>query len=178
MSKSTVSTWLRGMPLTASEQSRRQSDNGRRMGGWNKKDRGERSKFSVAAGDKIDNGRKGRIAEAAVLFRLALHGFHVHGSAFDGSRSDWIVENPETGKLSRLQVKWAGDSSGGVPVISLKCFEGHSKQRRLREDECDLVVGYDLHTDTAYVFRLSELSDNVSTVSIRPEAAERWDLVP
>ncbi len=40
-----------------------------------------------------------------------------------------------------------------------------------------MIVGYDLFTDTAYVFEYSK-QQNSASVTISPEAAERWDLIP
>lgn len=181
ISKSTVSLWLREHPLTDEERQVRQSANGIRQGGWNKKDRGTQSKFHQLVGDEtLDNPRKARIAESAVLFRLALHGFNIHAPLFDGDRSDWVVENPRTGRLSRIQVRWVHEQSRGhgLPTVLLKCYEGHSGKRKYADSECDVIVGYDLFTDTAYVFRYSELQHLAATVTILPEAAEDWSVIP
>jgi len=178
VSTSTVSLWLRGHPLTEEERQSRQSANGVRQGGWNKKDRGVQSKYhQIVELDNLSNARKGRIAESAVLFRLALHGFSVHAPLFDGDRADWVVENPRTGRLSRLQVRWVHEPTHGLPTISIQCFEGHSGKKKYGALECDVIVGYDLFTDTAYVFRYSDLEHLASTVTVIPEAAENWSVI-
>lgn len=181
VSKSTVSLWLRDYPLTENERQSRQSANGVRQGGWNKKDRGTQSRFhQLVEDERLDNPRKARIAESAVLFRLALNGFNVHAPLFDGDRADWVVENPKTGRLSRLQVRWVHEQGQGhgLPTILLKCYEGHSGKRKYADSECDVIVGYDLFTDTAYVFRYSELQHLAATVTISPMAAENWSVIP
>lgn len=178
-SKSTVSGWLRAYQLTADEVKAKMSANGSALGGWNKKDRGKESRFHALIQRDLTNAEKGRIAEAAVLFRFALHGFHVHSSVFDGHRSDWIVECPKTGRLSRIQVKWASirGSNHGLPTFSIRCFDGHSHTRTLTKRDCDFIIGYDLFTDDAYVFDVGKLDGKVSVVTISDESRERFDII-
>jgi transposase-like protein len=178
IAKSTASLWVRDYPLSPQERQARQSQNGKERGGWNKKDRGEESKFhSMVADATLSNDRKDRIAESAVLFRLALLGFSIHSPVFDGDHIDWLVGNPKTHKLSRLQVRSVHDSGTGLPNISLQCFLGHSGKRKYTSNECDVIVGYDLFTDIAYVFDYASQT-NKTWVTITDEAAERWDLIP
>lgn len=47
-------------------------------------------------------------------------------------------------------------------------------RRRYADGSIDFIVGYDLFTDTAYVWAWGEVRDKVC-VTICPEAAERWD---
>lgn len=179
VSRSTISTWVRGHTLPIEERQLRQSENGRKMGGQNRKEQGKESKFYHSLSSKtLSNPRKMRIAESAVLFRLALHGYNIHSPLFDGDRTDWIVENPITNYLSRIQVRWVRRGRHGLPLIQLRCYNGHSKRRRYTESECDIIVGYDLFTDTAYIFRFSDLKHLKSSVTITSESAERWDIIP
>lgn len=138
-----------------------------------KKDRGQESKHHRAVDPKVlTKEQKARIAEAAVLHRLALHGYEVYGQTFDGQKVDWIVQVGR--RLIRIQVKWAGRvSKHGLPVVRLRCADGRGKFRRYASDEVDFVVGYDLYTDTAYVFPFAEVREN-NYVTIRPDAAEQW----
>ncbi len=141
------------------------------------KPRGEQSKFHIMLGGReLSKAEKGQIAEAAVLFRLVLHGLQVLTGVFDGGRVDWLVEVP-SGKLARLQVKWARRKKHGLPVFYLTCSDGRGRTRRYQEGEFDFLVGYDLFTDTAYVYSWKELSANVDSISVRPDAAERWDKI-
>ena len=39
----------------------------------------------------------------------------------------------------------------------------------------DFIVGYDLFTDTCYVWSWEEVAHFKATVTICPEAEERWD---
>ncbi len=174
VSKGSVSRWLRGHPLTEQEIATRQNRTQR----WKapKKDRGVESKFYLAVkGEDLTRQRKMKIAEAAVLFRLVLHGFVVYGSMFDGDKTDWLVESGD-GRAVRIQVKWARDSKKyGLPQVSLICTEGHNQARRYMDGEFDFIVGYDLLTDTAYVISEEEARQHKTRITISDEYAERWD---
>lgn len=174
VSISSVSLWLRGYPLTEAEIAERQKLNPRRTG--QKKPRGEESKFHRAVdGQELTRQRKMKIAEAAVLFRLALHGFVVFGSPFDGDKTDWLAQYGD-GEPVKVQVKWTRSNKGyGLPRISLVCTEGHNQTRRYEKGEFDFIVGYDLFTDTAYVISEEEASQHKTSTVISNEYAERWE---
>lgn len=174
--KRTVAYWYRGQPLPSDVLRRKLQDAQARRINTGKKSRGVESKFHALVNERdLDKGTKGRIAEAAVLFRLALHGFFPAKPVFDGAKSDWLVEVPGKG-IRKIQVRWASARGDyGLPNISLLCSKGHSGTRRYRTEEFDFLVGYDLYTDTAYVFSEAEVRDNQSVVTIRSDAAERWD---
>jgi hypothetical protein len=109
------------------------------------------------------------------MLRLALIGLDIYGSVFDGSKADWLVRVP-SGKSAVIQVKWVREQkSHGLPTISLTCSEGHNKRRRYSTGEFDFIVGYDLHTDTAYVFSEADAEGHKATVTINMNNAERWD---
>jgi hypothetical protein len=77
--KSTLSVWLRDVPLRPEEMAYRN----RRRPGPPRKVRGEESTYHRAiAGQKLTSDQKGRIAEAAVYLRLMLRGFTVYQSPF------------------------------------------------------------------------------------------------
>ncbi len=169
VSPSTASVWLRGIPLGRD----------RRKGGNPKKDKGPISKHFASISDigEIEiQKRKPKVAEAAVLFRLALHGFDVMKPAFDGSRVDWLVEIPGSRSMKKIQVKSTRQGPSGLPVIRTRCYDGYAHTRPYELGECDYLVGYDLKTDIAYVFVYEDVRE-LRTVSIREDAAERWDLI-
>jgi len=119
--------------------------------------------------------QKAKIAEAAVLFRMTVCGFNVFGSPFDGDKADWVVEIPETGRILKVQVKWAHASGKGLPSVSLKCVQGHNKAVRYQKADFDFIVGYDLYADTCYVWSSEEVAHLKRCVAVSPSAAEGWD---
>lgn len=171
ISRGTLSQMLQNDPLTSEEISQRH------MGcvSSRKAVRGHRSKYA----DLMETGimtrqRKARISEAAVLFRLALHGFAIYGRIFDGEKTDWLVDLGDK-KVAHIQVKTVKIGSHGRPQISLTCVEGHNQRRRYRSNELDFICGYDLYTDIVYVFTEEEALKNKAYISIVDDAAERWD---
>lgn len=111
------------------------------------------------------------------MLRLTVAGLDVYGSVFDGSKADWLVRTP-SGRSAVIQVKWTKEpTQHGLPTVNLTCTEGHNRRRRYREGEFDFVVGYDLFTDTAYVFSEEDVRNNRTAVTVRPENAERWDKI-
>lgn len=177
ISKGSLSTWLAPYPLTEAEKAqKRQAAYARRAP---RKTRGEESSFHKAVEDReLSRQDRARIAEAAVLFRLVVHGFHVFRSLSDGDKADWVVETP-SGIVRKIQVKWASHTPHGLPHFKLTCTaEGHAgkkRYRRYRAGKFDFIVGYDLFSDTAYVFSDAELAGHKAAVTVRPDAAERWD---
>jgi hypothetical protein len=123
----------------------------------------------------LSGHQKAKIAEAAVLFRLCLHGFNPYGSFSEGEKPDWLVLDTMTGRVHRIEVRWTRMNRYGAPVILLRCSNGRGKCRRLRSNEFDFLVGYDLFTDMAYVYAARELEHLTTSVSVSPDALERWD---
>ncbi|MDQ2686944.1 MAG: group I intron-associated PD-(D/E)XK endonuclease [Armatimonadota bacterium] len=172
--KSSLSIWLRPYPLTVDEKRCRLNTSGLVVNP--RKDRGQESKFHRRVADcQLTRHRKGKIAEAAVLFRLVLEDFTVFGSMFDGDKADWFVEVAETGKRLKIQVRWVKRMAHGLPIVTLICYEGHSVRRSYKEEECDFLVGYDLFSDTAYVYSYAEIAHLKTGISVSLEHAERWD---
>lgn len=168
----TVMRWLATEPLTQVERRKKAADANRR--------RHQRhiveSKFSVAArGVKFTGEQKAQISEAAVLFRLAVHGFVVFKPSTPSSKVDWLVLVDD--RVLKIQVKWATPCKTGRPHVSLRCCAGRSKNklRRYRPGEFDFLVGYEFLTDTAYVYSEAEVARCKNTISILDAAAERWD---
>jgi len=178
-SKGSLSTWLRGYPLTEAE--RRQAIRIGRvrgaMGGLPKKDRGAESVLhKTVPSSRLSRHQKAKVAEAAVLLRLVLHGFTPFGSVFDGDKTDWLVEAGD-GRAWKIQVKWAKSENHGLPVVRLKCRSGHNGERRYHRGEFDFLVGYDLFSDSCFVWSFDELAHLTSAVTISAEARERWDKI-
>jgi hypothetical protein len=173
--KGSLSLWLKPYHLTEEERKARSKIAKRYT--TPKKDHGEESRYSkVVIWQSLSNRQKGRIAEAAILFRLALHGFDAYTSIFDGDRVDCIVHVPESGKMFKLQVRCVhSPSKHGLPVVRLKCAEGHNQRRRYRDGEFDFIVGYYLFNDTAYVFSADEVKQHKTYITISEKYAERWD---
>ena len=175
ISKATASVWLREFPLPEAELKKRAK---RTHGGAPKKDRGQQSKLHRMASDSgIEHThlQKGKISGAAVLLRMAIHGFEVYASMFDGDQFDWVIRCPGTKDLKKVQVKSAKGMKEGLPTIDLSCSKAARTRRRYKEGEFDFIIGYDLFTDTCYVWSWDEVSHLKSSVTICPEAAERWD---
>jgi len=97
----------------------------------------------------------------------------VFGSVFDGDKADWVVDHPDKGFL-KIQVRWASKKGHGLPRLSLLCTEGHGKKRRFKDGEFDFIIGYDLYTDTAYVWSREDLKEHRASVTIHEDAAEAW----
>ena len=96
-SKGSLSLWLKGYPLTETEQ----KTSFRKHRNCTRKSRGEKSKFYTMIEEKNTSRlSKARIAEAAVLFRLCLHGMAVFGSPFDGDRADCVYCPMDSTSLS------------------------------------------------------------------------------
>jgi PD-(D/E)XK endonuclease len=174
--KGSLSTWLRDHPLTDEERQRREASRVRK--GAPKKDRGSPSKLSQwLSGVALSKDQKGRIAEAAVLFRLALLRMNPLSPVFDNDRTDWAVEVPETGRIWKLQVKCASTPplDNGLPVVSLRHVPGGRGAIRYERRDFDFIIGYEVPTDTCYVWSFDEVNHLKSAVTITPDAAEQWD---
>ena len=173
--KSSLSLWLKPHPLTEEEKKARAKLAKRYVAP--KKDHGKESKYHKAvAWQNLSRQQKGRIAEAAVLFRLSLHGFHVYASLSDGDKADWMVEVPESGKRLKLQVRCVNlPWKHGLPGVGLTCAQGHNNRRRYATGEFDFIIGYYLFNDTAYVYSFDEVADHKAFIAISEQHAERWD---
>ena len=129
--------------------------------------------YQAAAVSSLPREQKARIAEAAVLFRLALHGIETYGRVFDGQKADW-VSITDSGRALRIQVRWASKGKYGLPSASLRCSAGRNKFRPLHANDFDFAAVYDLYTDTVYIFSAKELRGFRQSVTIRAEAAEAF----
>ena len=180
ISKSTLSRWLKPYPLSETEQAAKYRSNiGRGRG--NRLPRGKESKHHLVNSDRrYTHQEKGKIAEAAVLFRLCLYQLIPFGSPFDGDRVDWLVLVPGSNKILKLQVKWASvqlhaGERRGSPMVSLRRSSTHRGRIRFQPGDFDYLIGYDLYTDTCYVWSEKELAGQKGQIAVSEEAAERWD---
>ncbi len=173
VSKGSLSLWLREYPLTDIERRDRRK---LRLTRQVKVELESESKLQQALkGRELTRQQKGRLAETAALLRLILHGFNPLTSPFEGDPVDFFVEVPETRRVLRLQVKWASVTFGSkLPSVSLRCTEGHNKSRSFREGECDILVGYYLRTDTAYVWSWEDLNGVGGRITTKSSYAEAW----
>ncbi len=168
--KGSLSGWLKPHPLTEVERKARQ-----KVPKVPKKDRGAESALHKMSPNPLGNAHKARVAEAAVLLRLVVFGMRVFGPVFDGDKADWLVITPSR-KTFKVQVKSVKVvSRGGLPLVAIRCAAGRSGSRRYTEGELDFLVGYDFFTDTAYVWSWEDLRGHKATITVCPEAAERWD---
>lgn len=178
-----LSAWLKPYPLTAEEQkakteSARERD--RALGkvwGNPKKQRNPTSKMAAAVLPGLGRTAKGTACELAVNLRLIMQGFETYSPSLSNSRDDLVVKVPGTRKFASLQIKWARANRNGLPTICLLRTHGHGVQRPYEVGEFDFIVGYHLESDTAYVFAGREVSSFKSTITVRPDAAERWDKI-
>jgi transcriptional regulator with XRE-family HTH domain len=174
VSKGSVSRWVRGFPLPKKVLKERLAANGRRSSAIRRarRERPESNLAKLLRGKKISRHSKAKAAEAAVLLRLTLLGAEVYGSPFDGDKPDWVVRTPRG--LVVIQVKWGLKATKGAPYIKLMCSDGRKRRRKYKRGEFDYVVGYDLHSDTAFVWSFDEI-EGQRTVSFKDDHAEAWD---
>ncbi len=120
LSVGTLSALLREFPLSTAEIHAKMSASSLRNNPLRRYNP-EQSKFAQAVGGQaLSRERKGHIAEAAVLFRLVLHGYDAWRSSFEGSRVDFMVSRPDGAKQVRIQVRGlapARDLARGRPMV-------------------------------------------------------------
>jgi hypothetical protein len=76
----------------------------------------------------------------------------------------------------KVQVKTASQLGHGLPTVGLR--HGASSKagpKRYKAGDFDFLVGYDIYTDTCYVWTWLELLEHSASVSVCIEAEERWD---
>lgn len=173
VAKSTLSGWLQPYPLSTEDMKEKQRLN--HSGGGVPKFRGEKSKYKILSEKFVNNLtaiQKGRVAEAATIFRLTTLGLSVYKSVFDCDCIDVLVESPKESRIIKMQIRWAKEMSRGLPLMNLY---SSGKKKRYKAKEFDIFIGYDFYTDTAYVYSYEELVNNRGYVSIKEECAEAWE---
>lgn len=175
VSRGSLSTWLRGHPLSKEELFKKRPEANRRQPAIVP---GASSRLWGLCPNPtlLTPSEKGRIAEAAVLLRLTILGITPYRSLFEGGRYDVVAQHPSQEHLT-FQVRWARRGSHGAPFLSLQRSHGRGKSQRYALGDFDYLVGYDLHEDVAYVFTWSEVESRNHTISLHPQAAEAWDKV-
>lgn len=117
---------------------------------------------------------KGSIAESAIIYRLLLHDFSVYSSIFDGHKLDMVACNNKTGDLLKIQVKCTRVPCGFTPILTSKCMTGHSTFTPYKKRDLDILVGYDILNDSAYVFKYDEIKSR-EVFNVTVESRENWE---
>jgi hypothetical protein len=172
--KDTISRWFRGETLTEEQKTKYPDLN------WDGKKvyREPESKFYAAYRANVKTKHKtAKVSETAVMFRLAIHGIDYYLSPHDSDIIDFIVSSEESGKTAKIQVRTAICIKKGMSKLSLIRCSGTKVAKRYSKNECDVLVAYDIPTDTAYVYLFDELTEYSSNPSVSREHAERWDKV-
>ena len=99
---------------------------------------------------------RGAMSEAMVAAKLIRLGASIFTPAFGHDHPfDMIVH--WSGNLSRIQVKTARDSEDGACILingqGVVDRVGGKQYPVITADDCDVIVGYHIETDTAYVIR-------------------------
>ena len=171
LSRGSVSVIVSDIPLSSEEM---KAKHGPPINKGVRKSCGDKSKFyDLIKRNGLTSMQKANLAEAAILFRLCLHGFKVFGSPFDSDVEDWLVIVPQTGKVKKVQVKVAyHHPDHGLPIIAVR--RNHGKAR-YQQCDFDFIVGYDLYSDKAYVFSFAETAKCQTTITVDVSAEEAWD---
>jgi len=173
LSVGTLSVLLKPYPLTKDEVRTKMSESALRNNPLRKYNPEPSKILQMVADEELSTERKGRIAEAAVMFRLAVLGYDVLRSVFEGLSVDCFAYRAESDKTVRLQVKWARREKHGRPLFQV--CNGEKNKFRCKE-RFDFFVGYDLETDTAFVVP-AELCEGKRLKACDEEYAEAWHLL-
>lgn len=173
LSKGTLSLWLKDIPLTEKEKKEKMSipnighRNYHDTEEWAFLKQPSKAYRQVKDTKHLSSSQKGKIAEV-------LNGFNVYGSPFDGDCLDWVIE--KANKTYRIQVRW-GSNNDGRPCIRLRKSNGRGKSKRYANDDFDFIIGYDLFSDTAFIFSSKETSNHTSRIAITQDSIENWDKI-
>ncbi len=150
LSVGTLSVLLRSYPLTLQEVREKKSRSAVQSN-QNRKYTPDLSKvIAMVEGEELSTERKGRIAEAAIALRLAILGYEIWRSMFEGNKVDLAVSRSGDQKFVRLQVKWARRDTYGRPHFYIPNGGGR-RIRHFKREYSDFIVAYDMESDTAFV---------------------------
>jgi hypothetical protein len=180
ISKASVSKYMRGISLSDKtlaslhKQSRIKANNTVRLKRnllWD-----NQFKFKgVVTQNSYSREIKGSIAEAAIIYRLLIHNYHVYSSIFSGNRIDIIAYSIKMDKFIKIQVKCLSKYNGNItPQVRNRRTKGHNEQVTYSKKDLDILVGYDVLNETAYVFTYNELK-NRQVLNVTVESKENWD---
>lgn len=121
-----------------------------------------------------NNKRKGMIAEAATMFRLALVGVNIYRSMFEGDTADMVAE--KDGRTCRIQVKWVTvNKKTQAPCVSMA--RGWKQRKSYLTDGSVDVIGYHLGADSAFVFTVADIEQDRGSMPCDTMSLERFDKV-
>jgi hypothetical protein len=179
VAKSTLSLWLRPYPLSHDEMKRRLVANAKSRKGTRTsrtlmlQPKVYSDLYQVVKEYRLKRYQIAQVAETAIMLRLLARGYSVYGSVFDGDRADWLVEVGNN--LWKIQVKSTVQGHTGLPIVTLRrANSSKTGPKRYVKGEFDFIVGYDLRTDTAYVWSWKEAENHRVSIAIHPDAKEAW----
>jgi len=175
LGKGTLSVLLREYPLTSEEVSQRKSESALRSNPLRKYTPQLSKHAQMMEGVEFSTDQKGRMAESAVLFRLAMYGYKALRDVFEGNKVDMFAVREDTDRYIKIQVKWARRCEIGRPIIDLRNGE-HGKIRYLSPEDCNFVVAYNFETDITFVFPV-EICLGKTSKTCDEEYAEAWHLL-
>lgn len=184
VAKSSVSVWLRDIPLNDEEKRLRYVKAGKdsQENGINpprvQKEPIQSIIKKLSENRNFNSNQKGKIAEAATMLRFAVLQMDIYKSVFDGEKLDFIIQAPDSSKLIKIQVKWTRRScKNNQASMSLRCSNSRKSTRRYTNEEFDFIIGYDLESDTCYVYSQKEVEHINTCIVCSSEYAEAWQKI-
>lgn len=114
--------------------------------------------------ESLSGDQKGRLSEDVVVNRLFAVGCVPFVRASGIQRFDILVYTPKSDEVLRIQVKTVGRG-----YIKITGHEGEYTR------ECfDYIVGYDIATDSAYVYSFEETRNHGTILTVDTSALEMW----
>jgi len=103
--------------------------------------------------------QKGRLAETAVIYRLAVMGILVYTPPYDGDACDFLADTPRG--LLKIQVKWASKGKYGSPRVALRRFS-RNVPKLYSKGDLDVLIGYHYFSDSFYLWNWEEVEGQSS----------------
>lgn len=184
----TLSYWLKPYPLSDEEKKTKRADARSRDALLGKtwsvprksyllpaESSNPRTVLAAALKGKKNPTAVGFVAECAILHRLALLGMEVYVAASDGARVDFMVHT-QSGRVVKVQVKSLKHTKTSMNLPLLRARAGGQLGRYL-PGEFDIIIGYDMSRDVAYVLSEADVVAHMTAISVGPDSAERWDKI-